>query len=134
MPAEEGYRTVRRVTIESDGIGAPAAFSESLGLTTGDELAARLEAGDRSFRLLDVREPFEWRLGFIEGSTLLSLREVRAAAAGWDPAQEVVCVCEEGLRSASVASLLKKQGIRAARSLTGGIAEWLRAGRRLREP
>lgn len=134
VPTEEGYRPVQCVTVGRDGRGALAGPTEWLELTTGNELAGRLEASDRGFRLLDVREPFEWRLGVIEGSTLLSLRDVRAAALGWDSAQEVVCVCEEGFRSASAASVLKKQGIRTAKSLTGGIAEWFRAGRLLHEP
>lgn len=134
VPTQEGYRVVECVTVATDGLRASACPTEPLGLTTVEELAGRLEAGARGFRLLDVREPFEWKLGIIEGSTLLSLRDVRAAAGGWDKAQEVVCVCEEGFRSASAASVLKKQGIRTVTSLTGGIALWHGAGRPLREP
>ncbi len=134
VPTEDGYRMAECVTVVTDGLRGFACPTEALGLTTIDELATRLEDGARGFRLLDVREPFEWKLGFIEGSTLLSLRDLRAAARDWDPSEDVVCVCEEGFRSASAASMLKKQGIQGVTSLTGGIALWHGAGRPLREP
>lgn len=134
VPTEDRYRIAECVTVGTDGLRAFACPTQALGLTTIDELARRLGNGVGGFRLLDVREPFEWRLGFIEGSTLLSLRDLRAAARGWDPSEDVVCVCEEGFRSASAASVLKRQGIPGVTSLAGGIALWHGAGRPLREP
>lgn len=134
VSTEEGYRVVECVTVATDALRTFACATEPLGLTTVEELAGRLEAGAKGLRLVDVREPFEWTLGIIEGSTLLSLRDVRAAAGGWAGALEVVCVCEEGFRSATAASLFKKQGIRAVTSLAGGIGLWHGSGRPLREP
>lgn len=128
----EGYRVVASLT-------QPAAAIRDLGLATGslelmsmEELAERLARGDQP-TLLDVREPFEWRLGFIEGSTLLSLPKLRPEAARWTAGGEVVCICEEGVRSVSAACVLKNSGVRPVKSLDGGIAKWFRAGLPLTE-
>jgi rhodanese-related sulfurtransferase len=52
---------------------------------TASQLRERLERADGKPLLLDVREPWEFRICHIEGSTLIPMREIPAAAHGLDP-------------------------------------------------
>jgi len=101
---------------------APAAMSE----TTVGELKQMLDAGAPVF-VLDVREPQEFQICRIPGTTLIPLgqlpariAEVPAAAAG----RPIVVHCKMGGRSAKAVALLREQGIEAT-NLTGGILAWI---------
>ena len=128
------YRMVGTIFTEVGGIRSMGCPTESVGVIGVTELAARIARPERDLRLVDVREPFEWKLGYIEGSTLISLKDVRAASRQWKRSgAEVICICEEGFRSTSAASLLKRDGVRGVKSVKGGIAEWFSSGRPLKE-
>jgi adenylyltransferase/sulfurtransferase len=92
---------------------------------TVQELSERLRNGPPVF-LLDVREPHEFQIARIPGSTLIPLGqvgsrldEVAEAAAG----REVLVHCKTGARSARAVRLLRENGI-DARNVRGGIHEW----------
>jgi sulfur-carrier protein adenylyltransferase/sulfurtransferase len=88
------------------------------------ELAARLERGD-PITLLDVREESEWRIGRIQGATLVPLRQVPGSADRIPPDKEVVVYCHRGVRSRAAAEHLASLGFRVS-NLTGGIDRWSR--------
>jgi rhodanese-related sulfurtransferase len=87
---------------------------------TPSELKKRLDAGDRP-DLLDVREPWEFELARIEGSTLIPMGELAERASELDPAQETVVICHHGNRSAYVARALQQAGFRKVLNLEGGL-------------
>jgi adenylyltransferase/sulfurtransferase len=94
--------------------------------TTVDELKARVDA-ETPVYLLDVREPHEFQISRIAGSTLIPLGqlagrlgEVSEGAAG----REIIVHCKSGVRSAKAVALLKEHGI-DARNLKGGILAWI---------
>jgi len=89
---------------------------------TPNELAQRL-ADKEDFTLIDVREPYEWRIGRIPGAQLIPLGNLRAAMASLDNTREVVVYCRSGVRSADAARWLRAAGFRAL-NLTGGILRW----------
>jgi len=78
--------------------------------------------------LIDVRESFEWELGYIEGSLLIPLGEIWQRAAEIDPDREAILICEEGIRSSTAASLLLRRGFPRAANVPGGIGDWFKAG------
>lgn len=91
------------------------------------DLRNRLKSRQDDLLLIDVRESFEWELGYIEGSLLIPLGEVWQRAGEFDPDREAILICEEGIRSSTAASLLLRQGFPRAANVPGGIGDWLKA-------
>ncbi len=94
----------------------------------GDELSPvdlkrRIDAGEDLF-ILDVRNPEEFRIGRIPGSTLIPLPDLPNRTNELDPDREIVVHCKSGARSAKAIQLLKERGFRRLRNLTGGILAW----------
>jgi rhodanese-related sulfurtransferase len=77
--------------------------------------------------LLDVREPYERRQGFIPGSVHIPMRELPLRLDALDPAADIVVYCAHGHRSFDVTGWLISKGYRA-RSLRGGIVGWQTQG------
>jgi adenylyltransferase/sulfurtransferase len=76
------------------------------------------------FVLIDVREPHEFQICRIPGSTLIPLGEVPKRLHELDSAQEIVVHCRSGQRSARAVELLIKAGFRKIHNLKGGILAW----------
>lgn len=96
-----------------------------------DAAEARDAVGRAVF--LDVREPYEYESGYVEGSLHIPIGEI---AARWEevPAdREVVVVCQVGQRSALVTEFLRAHG-RVAHNLEGGLAAWAAHGFDLTSP
>ena len=92
-----------------------------------DALKQSLDKGDRVW-ILDVREPREWEICRLPGSTLIPLGELskRLAEIPQGPgAPEIVVHCKMGGRSAKAVALLRERGIENTRNLTGGILAWI---------
>jgi rhodanese-related sulfurtransferase len=77
--------------------------------------------------LLDCRENYERRQGYIPGSKHIVMREIPSRLAELDRAADIVVVCAHGNRSYSVAGYLIENGFRA-RSLRGGTSGWQAQG------
>lgn len=94
---------------------------------TARELQAELQSANPP-RLLDVREPEEFDLARIEGSTLIPLGQIPARAAeieSWQNEPAVV-LCHHGIRSMHAIQYLQQLGFKDLRNLTGGIDSWSR--------
>lgn len=88
------------------------------------ELAARLFEVDAPF-LLDVREPWEWDLGHLDGATLIPVGDLPARLNELDPQRETVVYCKVGARSAWAADFMRTQGFANVKNLEGGIMAWM---------
>ena len=55
--------------------------------------------------MLDVREPHEYEINRIPGSTLIPLGDLAERFTELDANREIVCQCKSGMRSARAASL-----------------------------
>ena len=89
------------------------------------ELARRMGVGD-AIEVVDVREPYEWRVARIEGSRLVPLSAFGEGARALDPSRETVLLCHHGVRSMAAAEHLAALGFRRVWSLVGGIDRWSR--------
>lgn len=84
------------------------------------ELKQKLGAGESPL-LLDVRQPWEFALSNIEGSTLASPDVLPDLIPQLDSARETVVICHHGVRSAHVARILKEMGFERVLNLEGGL-------------
>lgn len=80
---------------------------------------------------LDVREPYEWEAGHVEGSVHIPIGQIQRRFEELDRDRPIVVVCQVGQRSALVAEFLTAQGFEA-HNLHGGLHEWTAAGLPLR--
>ena len=101
---------------------APAAASE--WEITPVELKRRLDAGDNLF-VLDVREPNEYQINRIQGSTLIPLGELPRRYQELPRDREIITQCKMGGRSARALDFLRTVGFTRVKNLRGGILEWI---------
>ena len=89
------------------------------------ELKERLDQGDE-LDLVDVREPFEWRIANLEdyGARLIPMRDLEKRLDELDPDRETVFICRSGARSGDVTRYLRQRGFQRARNLRGGMMAW----------
>ena len=93
---------------------------------TPDECKAHLEQAETRPLLLDVREPWEYRIVHIEDSQLVPMREIPEVIESLDPHQEIIVICHHGIRSRQVALFLEHQGFPNVVNLSGGLDAWAR--------
>jgi adenylyltransferase/sulfurtransferase len=105
---------------QSPSAGAPANEWEILPV----DLKRRLDAGDDIF-ILDVREPNEYQINRIPGSTLIPLGELPRRYQELDPDRDIVAQCKMGARSAKAVDFLRSVGFTKIKNLRGGILEWI---------
>lgn len=87
------------------------------------ELRERLD-GAADLQLVDVREPYEWEAGRIEGATHIELERLASKAATLDRDRPVVFYCRLGARSGMAAQGFRRAGFEAY-SLVGGASAWV---------
>ncbi len=94
-----------------------------------EALKARLDRGEQ-LALIDVRDPDEYRDGYIEPAVNISrgFLEFRIGTAVSDPNTPVVLYCQTGLRSMLAAKALKELGFTNVTNLTGGYQRWVQSG------
>ena len=79
--------------------------------------------------VLDVREPFEWEAGHIDGALHIPMMELPGRLGDLPDGQTLV-VCKVGSRSAQVVGYLARHGYDVV-NLAGGLYDWQSAGRAL---
>jgi rhodanese-related sulfurtransferase len=93
-----------------------------LTATQLDEML-RAEPTERPI-VIDVREPWEWQLARIAGSTHLPMGEIPSRIQEIDPTHPTVVICHHGVRSLQVVAYLQRQGFDNLHNLMGGIDAW----------
>ena len=87
------------------------------------ELATRMRRSD-PLDVIDVREPYEWRIARIEGARMIPLGRIGAALGDLPRDREIVLYCHHGVRSRAAAEFLASQGFDGVWNLSGGIDRW----------
>jgi sulfur-carrier protein adenylyltransferase/sulfurtransferase len=100
----------------------PTAF-DNQSETTVEELKRRLDQHEKVF-ILDVRNPEEYQICRIPGSTLIPLPELPKRFRELDQEREIIVHCKSGMRSLKAQQFLRGQGFRAIKNLKGGILAW----------
>ena len=108
---------------------AASAADSSAGAdddATVEQLKARIDSRDGVF-ILDVREPQEYQICAIPGSTLIPLGELPSRLHELEGRGEMIVHCKSGARSAKAVKLLRDAGFAQAKNLRGGILRWIDA-------
>src|SRR5688500_6771394 len=88
------------------------------------DLKKKMDAGETPF-VLDVREPYEYQINKIAGSTLIPLGELPRRYQELPRDREIIAQCKMGGRSAKAMEFLKTVGFTNVKNLRGGILEWI---------
>jgi len=96
---------------------------ETLPVIDVDLLHERLA----EYQVIDTREAYEYRHGHIIGSSLLPSMEAWSAVDELPASGRYALVCGDQVRSALVASLLRRRGLDAT-LIMGGMTDWLERG------
>jgi glyoxylase-like metal-dependent hydrolase (beta-lactamase superfamily II)/rhodanese-related sulfurtransferase len=78
--------------------------------------------------VVDVREPFEWDDGHIEGALHLPMAEAVRRMTELPAGRPKAVLCAGGLRSSTVISALSREGLTGWYNVSGGMTAWIRAG------
>jgi adenylyltransferase/sulfurtransferase len=105
------------------GQEAPAPSATSSAETTVEELKARLDRKETVF-ILDVRNPEEYQICRIPGTTLIPLPTLPQRVGELDREREMIVHCKSGMRSQKAIQFLREQGFRNLKNLKGGILAW----------
>jgi molybdopterin/thiamine biosynthesis adenylyltransferase/rhodanese-related sulfurtransferase len=88
------------------------------------QLASRLKQGEK-LELIDVREPYEWKIAHIPGARLVPLASIAEEIPRLDKRRETILYCKVGARSMHAAQQLANAGVSDVRNLAGGILRWI---------
>jgi len=90
---------------------------------TPEQLLQRLQGPDPP-RILDVRTLEEYDARHIPGAMLIPIDELAARVQELDPDEELVVVCEHGIRSAAAVGYLTRLGFEQCANLRYGMSAW----------
>lgn len=97
-------------------------FSRRRYLKTLDEETFR--QGYRKAQLIDVREPREFEAGHILGARNIPLSQLKMRLGEIRKDQPVYLYCQNGIRSARCAAILRRKGYQDISQLKGGFKKW----------
>lgn len=89
------------------------------------ELQSLLSSG-QEYTLLDVRQPWEFKICHLANSINIPLGDLPKASIQLPDDKELVTICHHGLRSKQAAILLEQCGYQNVISLQGGVDAWAR--------
>lgn len=133
----------RTITVRRDPDGAPITelidYEEFCGVPSNDHVVddaasefdlqitpADFEKIRDTVTLIDVRDPHEYEISRIEGSTLIPLGDLPARMNELDSADDIVLQCKSGARSMEALHILQGAGFKKLRNLHGGINAYAR--------
>lgn len=74
--------------------------------------------------IVDVREPLERDLGYIEGSVNIPVNSLRERLVELDKTKEIIVYCAVGLRGYVAGRILKQHGFKNVKNLSGGYTTY----------
>jgi hydroxyacylglutathione hydrolase len=97
-----------------------------VGTLSASELKAKLEKNE--LLLVDVREPSEWKEGYIENAKRIFFGHLMEKAGSLPRDKPAAVICSVGNRSSIGASILKKAGFAEVYNVLGGMTAWINLG------
>ena len=103
--------------------GKPIGSLETLSV---QQLKSKLKNGEVT--LLDVREPREWKEGYVEGAERIFFGELAEKTGSLPKDKPIAVTCSVGNRSSIGASILKRKGFKEVYNVLGGMTAWENLG------
>jgi hydroxyacylglutathione hydrolase len=97
-----------------------------IGTLSAAELKSKLEMNQ--LLVVDVREPSEWKEGYIEGAERVFFGHLAGKASSLPRDKPVAVICSVGNRASIGASILKKEGFEEVYNVLGGMTAWTNLG------
>ncbi len=88
------------------------------------QLKQALDNPQSGIRVIDVREPNEYQIAHIEGTTLLPLSQLAQRFHELNTEQAYYIHCKVGARSMRALEFLRTQGFKNLKNVAGGIDAW----------
>lgn len=114
------------ITEPRDPAPPRAAAAPGVRRLSATELEALLREVAGAATIIDVREPYEYEAGHLEGSVHIPLGELPARIAEIAPDSAPVFLCRSGGRSLAACELALRAGIASPANLDGGLQAWAR--------
>jgi hydroxyacylglutathione hydrolase len=108
---------------EWQNMGKPISH---IGTLSAPALKSKLEKDE--LLLVDVREPSEWKEGYIEGAKRIFFGHLMEKADSLPRNKPVAVICSVGNRASIGASILKKEGFAEVYNVLGGMTAWTNLG------
>ncbi len=90
---------------------------------SADEISRRLERSEL-LNIIDVREPMEYHTRNIGGINIpLGTLTEKVAELDLDTEDELIVICQHGIRSRTAQTILAAQGFKNVRNLRGGLVK-----------
>jgi adenylyltransferase/sulfurtransferase len=83
-----------------------------------------LETPTLGIQVVDGREPEEFQIARVVGTTLLPLSELEQRFGDLKHGQTIYLHCKAGVRSLKAVQFLKEKGFKSVKSVRGGILAW----------
>ncbi|PIC62861.1 rhodanese [Sporosarcina sp. P13] len=96
--------------------------AKGVRIISTDELKGVLN--DKKVQFVDVRTPAEYKGRHIKEFNNIPLNELNRKVASLKKDQEVVVICQSGMRSLKAAGELKKAGFTHVTNVRGGMSTW----------
>ncbi|MUT68651.1 rhodanese-like domain-containing protein [Paenibacillus sp. NEAU-GSW1] len=90
---------------------------------TADQFQEEMKSNPNKI-LIDVREPAEWKQGYIAGAKNIPLSQINQRINEIAADKAVYLYCRSGMRSKQAARILQKRGYKELSHLQGGIMAW----------
>ena len=78
--------------------------------------------------ILDVRTQEEYDAGYIRGSTLIPVQELKERLDEVPKDKKILVYCRTGRRSTQASEILADNGFKEIYNMKGGIVDWTNAG------
>lgn len=112
---------------EKMGLPIAAGDIKDIEPTELDSLLKSCSNGDCP-KVVDVREPWEYKQGHVPGAILMPLGQLASRLSELDPEHPVAVICASGNRSQSAAALFGQKGFKTVYNVVGGTGAWMRSG------
>ncbi|WP_164668845.1 rhodanese-like domain-containing protein [Virgibacillus doumboii] len=99
-------------------------FLPTKGVSNITAKEAKDKFAEKGIQFIDVRTPGEYKANHQKKFTNVPLANLSKRIGELDKNEEVVVICQSGMRSAKAAKILKKQGFEKVSNVKGGMGTW----------
>jgi rhodanese-related sulfurtransferase len=85
----------------------------------------KTELKDKNKQFVDVRTPGEFKSNHIRGFKNIPLHLLGQKTNELSKDNEVVVICQSGMRSSKASKILKKHGFKQVTNVKGGMSAWM---------